>query len=1584
MESGADAVTQESGAGAGRDPDQEQENGNDTAAGVPPQTSAEGAGAGGPGAADADAMTAWLMGTGPAPVPVDRTGPDAMAQRAPAAGRGNTAPQYVSDAHRMELAGSVISDAQVLARGYRTLDGSDEDRAGLKEIRIPRWAWRDESAYPGLLIPLYRVTGERIGYQWKPAVPQEAPGGKREKYASQSGTPNRLDVPPSCSDSVRDPSVPLWITEGVKKADALCSKGRAVITLTGVFNWRSKLGTLGDWEDVPLRGRTVVVCFDADAREKRNVLLAMRRLGSWLESKGVSDVRYLIVPAEVNGVPVKGVDDYFAAGGSMEDLGAAAMRELPADGARDAAFSDAVLADTVCREELDGHFCWASGLGWMTWTGKVWETATDATVTEAVRLWTLEQFNAVLDRQRLDANRDLRSQIDGWRSVLSSGRIAALVKLSRGILECRADDFDNDPDMLNCPNGILDLRTGELQPHDPDQFMTKIAGVDYVKGATHPDWTKALTALPESVVDWYQLRAGQAITGHMTPDDLAIICQGGGANGKSTIADAMMEAAGKYYVLVSDRAMLGGASDNHPTEMMDFMGARYAVLEETPESRRLDTNRLKKLTGTREITARRIRQDSVTFEATHSLFVNSNYKPIVDETDHGTWRRLALVRFPYTFRTSEKECRGPLDRIGDPTLRQRVKTDPQVREAVLSWMVAGAQRWYDLAQVMPEPPEIVVADTREWRMESDPILRFTEDHLTFDVERHVSATELRDVFNDVLKERGGQPWGDKTFAARFGGHDTVSQHSVERKKVKRSAKLSSLHPEAVPMGAYYAWCGVRFLEPGEGGDSDGGPGGDGGNDPFGPGPSNPADVTPDQFIGVPSQPSGPASQTPPPAVGGESPAASIPGPTPAEPVTPENEAIGNSPESTPGPDTGELSGSFSSVSVYNRELSYTRGVNNRDGTEGTDSGVPFSEQDQSDGETMIENASADTEDAADLFPSDPFAEEVPESVPEVPSPVAGEVPVADGPDLPSPARPNALTAFDASGAVGFDLEGADANTLFTYGPGFIRIGGLINEAGETATGSDIKALVEKLNAADSVYGHNILGFDGLALAYWHGLDWEAFCEKAVDTDPLSRAAHPPRSRGKSSVDEYDLDHVAGRLGVQGKTDGINRLKKIHGGYDKIPLDDPEYHEYLRGDLVASRAVRRLLPENDYTRREHTIAAAMGRMTLNGFKVDRELLDQRYREGQARKAEAEQELSDAFGLPLGKTVMRGRGAARHEVFERAKSPLATSEGLAWLTKLWQDYGVHRPPRTDSGRLSTKAETLKIVSEHPKCPPELAHILDLMAVITTTRTVYQTALTYLAADGRVHPTVSMRQASGRASVTNPGMTVYGKRDGKHVEREIFVADEGEVIITCDASQVDMRAIAAHCQDPAYMALFQPGRDAHQEIADLLGISRQDAKARGHGYNYGLGMKRMIEEGADPVVVRTFFDGMAEQFPKLMEWREEVRERGGRGELLDNGFGRMMRCDPHFAYTVAPALMGQGGARDIVFESLLRLPRSYWRYLRTFVHDEIVMSVPADRADEIMATVKDAFTWEWRGVPILADTTGPCSNWGEASVK
>ena len=527
--------------------------------------------------------------------------------------------------------------------------------------------------------------------------------------------------------------------------------------------------------------------------------------------------------------------------------------------------------------------------------------------------------------------------------------------------------------------------------------------------------------------------------------------------------------------------------------------------------------------------------------------------------------------------------------------------------------------------------------------------------------------------------------------------------------------------------------------------------------------------------------------------------------------------------------------------------------------------------------------------------------------------------------------------------------------------------------------------------SSEVYGHNILGFDGLALAWHHHRDdpswWESFAARARDTELIARQAWPPASKQTHSDDKLGLDAVAELLGLPGKTDDLKRLKREHGGYDAIPLDDPEYLAYLDGDLCATAAVAsRLLHHYDtdpYIPREHRVAAVNGRMSLNGVRVDQDLLAERLAAGEERKQMALQVLHDGWGLPLGRMKSHGRGKAKHEEFEAAVSPLSTDSGRDWLAGQWERYQVPDPPRTATGKLALGAGELKTVAARPECPADLRQMLAVMEIVTTTRTVYQTARNCLCSDGRVHPSVSMRQASGRSSVTNPGLTVFGKHDGKHVERDIFIPDEGFVLMAFDLAQVDMRAIAGHCQDPAYMALFGPGRDAHAEIAALLGITRQQAKKAGHGWNYGLGASKMIGEwGMDPEVVHRFTSGMEARFPVLCARRDEWRALAEAGGLLDNGFGRRMKADPLFAYTVAPALMGQGTAADILKEWMLNCPRELDKYRLVTVHDEQVFQFPEADWRDMAAAVVRAAEGEFMGVPIMCDQSGPGRSWGEIS--
>lgn len=685
----------------------------------------------------------------------------------------------LSPEHRAELNGSRIASELIEQRGYRTVQA--HERELLRDAGCPWWAIRDDSAFPGLFIPMYRPrTGEYNGFQFKPAVPQPRPGtDKAVKYIGPSGVGNRLDVHPSAQGAVADPTRSLWITEGMKKGDALVSHGMATVTLTGVFNWRHKEGALGDWEDVPLKGRAVVICFDADVATNPQVRHAMVRLAGWLKSRGADTVHYLAVPAEFDGVPVKGVDDYLAAGGTVQTLSAHASERPPEiEGARDASFSDAFLTDTVCAEALSGSFLYSGALGWMRYEGSVWAHVNEAAVIEEVRQWAKTHWEDVLQEYKRDQSRDVKARVEGWRQALTSGRLKALASLARGALLCDAREFDAHPDLLNCPNGVVDLRTGELMEPDPEYRFTKVAGVDYdPKAISDPDFTAALGALPEDVQGWYQERIGQSFTGHMASDDRMLIQQGGGQNGKSTLAVPIARAAGSYYVLVSDRVIIG-SPDQHTTEFMDLMGARYALMEETPEARQLNVQQLKKVVGTPKITARRIRQDPVTFDASHCLFVNTNFAPAVVESDHATWRRLVLVKFPYTFRSRAEDVSGAQDRVGDPGLRQRCQTQEGPAKAALAWAVAGAVRWYEADRVLGELPARVEADTDAWRREGDLIFQFLDDRLEIGDGLRSKSEELFQAFSQWLIPTGHRPWTQKTFVSRFGGHDVVSARGV--------------------------------------------------------------------------------------------------------------------------------------------------------------------------------------------------------------------------------------------------------------------------------------------------------------------------------------------------------------------------------------------------------------------------------------------------------------------------------------------------------------------------------------------------------------------------------------------------------------------------------------------------------------------------------------------------------------------------------------------------------------------------------------------------------------------------------------
>jgi len=493
--------------------------------------------------------------------------------------------------------------------------------------------------------------------------------------------------------------------------------------------------------------------------------------------------------------------------------GEVGFEDSVAGGTGAARLEDAYLGARIAEDDLKGRFLYHQGYGWMRFDGRRWAPVGESVVGERIR-------QALIELHRAETEGGAEpGRLQQILRMLSAAKIRALAYIVK--LRLTTDEqFDMHPDLLNVANGVVDLRTGQLQPHDPVLMITKMAPANFVPGATHQDLEQALAAVHEDTLDWLQARLGQGTTGHPVPDDRLLVFKGSGSNGKTTLIDGIRETLGcDYAVTMPDRVLLARQGD-HPTELMTLRGARLAVMEELPELGHLNVKRLKDLLGTGEMSARYIAKDTVVWKPTHTPIVTTNYLPRVDESDDGTWRRLVLVDFPYRYRRPGVPLQTPDDRYGDPRLRERLRRggDGQ-HEAVLAWLIDGAVKWYQAHRRLPDDPPSVVQATALWRRNSDVLLRYIDERLVFDPQSQVVATELFADFNDWLQANGHRPWSDQSFSARFAQHGEAIANEVAKKRSRRSANLClSRRPRdrfgttpgsAVPK-QFTAWVGVRF------------------------------------------------------------------------------------------------------------------------------------------------------------------------------------------------------------------------------------------------------------------------------------------------------------------------------------------------------------------------------------------------------------------------------------------------------------------------------------------------------------------------------------------------------------------------------------------------------------------------------------------------------------------------------------------------------------------------------------------------------------------------------------------------------
>lgn len=290
----------------------------------------------------------------------------------------------------------------------------------------------------------------------------------------------------------------------------------------------------------------------------------------------------------------------------------------------------------------------------------------------------------------------------------------AMVKETMHRVPVTPGQFDQHNQLLCTPNGVIKLRSGKLEGHDPDLYLTKMTHCEYTDKAGCPQWMAFLNDIfagDEELIRYIQKAVGYSLTGS-TEEQCLFFCYGTGRNGKSTFLDTISAMLGDYAVNIQpETIMVKHNTGNGPSsDIARLKGARFVTSVEPNEGMRLNEGLIKQLTGGDKVTARFQYGRDFEFTPEFKLWIGTNHKPVIRGTDTGIWRRVHLI--PFTVQIPEEK----VDKRLVYKLRQELP-------GILAWAVDGCMLWQ--REGLRKPAAVEEA-TKEYRSEMDVVAAFLD------------------------------------------------------------------------------------------------------------------------------------------------------------------------------------------------------------------------------------------------------------------------------------------------------------------------------------------------------------------------------------------------------------------------------------------------------------------------------------------------------------------------------------------------------------------------------------------------------------------------------------------------------------------------------------------------------------------------------------------------------------------------------------------------------------------------------------------------------------------------------------------
>lgn len=330
-------------------------------------------------------------------------------------------------------------------------------------------------------------------------------------------------------------------------------------------------------------------------------------------------------------------------------------------------------------------------------------------------------------------------------------------------------ELDNNDFLINCKNGTLNLKTGELLPHRKADLLTKSIDIEYDPAARADRWEQFILEImghDMEMVEFLQRAIGYSFTGD-TREQVMFIPYGCGSNGKSLFMDTIKSILGIDYSAQIQAESLAKSREGGEAspDIARLEGIRFVTSSESEEGRQLNEAFIKQVTGDKKITARFLHENTFEFEPKFKLWFATNHKPEVKGTDDGIWRRLILIPFLERFLGEEeyRELSGQAEHIHikDIELEDKLLEEKQ---GILKWAIEGCQAW--LKDGLGVPDKVIKA-TKEYRASEDILQTFLEEGYTKEPSLKILFADLFKEYNDYRYEAEEGPVKRKYFKEKL-------------------------------------------------------------------------------------------------------------------------------------------------------------------------------------------------------------------------------------------------------------------------------------------------------------------------------------------------------------------------------------------------------------------------------------------------------------------------------------------------------------------------------------------------------------------------------------------------------------------------------------------------------------------------------------------------------------------------------------------------------------------------------------------------------------------------------------------------